>query len=131
MAQASQERRIDQFFSGPGARADDWRSLVETAKSWSAGSTDRASFEELLSQMAIIEEFHAYPGSRLMAELRERAAAGDAAGGRALAMRISLALNTRSCRQHAGDWDVRPDAETEMPELLPPGFGETTKRRPY
>jgi arginine decarboxylase len=130
IAQDSRERRIDQFFSGPGARADDWRSLVEAAKSWSAGSTDRDSFEKLLSQIAIIEEFHAYPGSRLMAELRERAAASDASGVLALAMRISQALVTRSFRQHAGDWDVHPDADTEMPELLPPGFGETTTRRP-
>ena len=26
------QKRIDQFFSGPGARADDWRDLVEAAK---------------------------------------------------------------------------------------------------
>jgi arginine decarboxylase len=131
MAQESQERRIDQFFSGPGARADDWRSLVEAARSWTAGSGDRARFEKLLSEGAITEEFHAYPGSRLVAELTERAAANDAAGVLALVMRISQALNTRSFRQHAGDWDVHPDADTEMPELLPPGFGETRTRRPY
>jgi arginine decarboxylase len=28
----SQHRRIDKFFSGPGARADDWRDLLEAAK---------------------------------------------------------------------------------------------------
>src|SRR5882724_8198443 len=104
MAQESQERRIDQFFSGPGARADDWRTLVEEAKAWSAGSGDRARFEKLLSEVAIMEEFHAYPGSRLMAVLRERMAASDATGVLALAMRISQAINTRSFRQHAGDW---------------------------
>ena len=131
MAQDSQERRIDQFFSGLGARADDWRSLVEAAKSWSAGSTDRDSFEKLLAEAAVVEEFHAYPGSRLMAELRERAAVNDTAGVLALAMRISQALITRSFRQHAADWDVHPDDDTEMPELLPPGFGEATTRRPY
>jgi arginine decarboxylase len=131
MAQDSQERRIDQFFSGPGARADDWRSLVEAARLWSAGSGDRARIENLLFQVAIMEEFHAYPGSRLIAELRERAAANDAAGVLALVMRISQALNTRSFRQHAGDWDVHSDGETEMAELLPPGFGETRTRRPY
>ena len=37
MAQQAQERRIDQFFSGPGARADEWRGLVEAAKAWSSG----------------------------------------------------------------------------------------------
>src|SRR4029078_6438036 len=99
MAQDSQERRIDQFFSGPGARADDWRSLVEAARSWSADSGDRARVEKLLSQVAIMEEFHAYPGSRMMTELRERTTSSDAAGVLALVMRISQALNTRSFRQ--------------------------------
>ena len=131
MVQEVQERRIDQFFSGPGARADDWRALVEAAKAWSAGSGDRARFERLLSQIAIMEEFHAYPGSRLMAALKERTAADDAPGVLALAMRITQALQTRSFRQHAGDWDAKADADSDMPEMLPPGFGETTTRRPY
>src|ERR1700761_8823150 len=131
MAQAIQERRIDQFFAGPGARADDWRSLVEAAKSWNAGQGDRAGFESLLARLSIIEEFHAYPGSRMMAALGDRANANDAAGALALAMRITQALQTRSFRQHAGDWDVQGDGDTEMPELLPPGFGDTTSRRPY
>src|ERR1700742_1931804 len=123
MAQQAQERRIDQFFSGPGARADEWRGLVDAAKTWSSGSGNRAGFEEKLSRLAITEEYHAYPGPRLMTALKERAAAGDAAGALALALRISQALNTRSFRQHADDWDVHADAESEMPELLPPGFG--------
>jgi arginine decarboxylase len=131
MAQESLERRIDQFFSGPGARADDWRSLVEAAKAWTTGSGDRAKFEMLLSHIAIMEEFHAYPGARLMAALQDRAAANDAAAVLALAMRITQGLQTRSFRQHAGDWDVHADADTEMPDLLPPGFGDTTTRRPY
>jgi len=131
MAQETRERRIDQFFSGPGARADDWRALVEAAKAWSAGSGDRAKFDRLLSQIAIMEEFHAYPGARLMAALKERTAAGDAPGVLALAMRITQALQTRSFRQHAGDWDVQEDADSGMPEMLPPGFGDTTTRRPY
>jgi arginine decarboxylase len=97
MAQQVQERRIDQFFSGPGARA----------------------------------EYHAYPGLRLMAALTERAAAGDAAGALALAMRITQSLQTRSFRQHAGDWDAHTDSDAEMPDLLPPGFGETSAWRPY
>src|SRR6201999_706014 len=65
-----------------------------------------------------------------MAALRERASAGDAAGVLALVMRITHALQTRSFRQHASDWDVHPGAETETADLLPPGFGESTSRRP-
>src|SRR5262245_20873337 len=131
MAQQAQERRIDQFFSGPGARADDWRTLVEAAKAWSKGTGDRAGLEQQLAQLAISEEYHAYPGPRLMAALKERAAASDAAGALALATRITHALQTRSFRQHAGDWDAHADADSETPDLLPPGFGDTTARRPY
>ena len=131
MAQDSEARRIDQFFSGPGARADDWRSLLEAAKSWSTGSGNRAGFEQLLSRIAITEEFHAYPGPRLMATLKDLASANDAAGALALAMRITQSLQTRSFRQHANDWDARSGADDEIPDLLPPGFGDTTVRRPY
>ena len=66
-----------------------------------------------------------------MAALTERAAAGDAAGTLALAMRITHSLQTRSFRQHAGDWEAHADADAEMPDLLPPGFGETRAQRPY
>ena len=131
MAPQAQERRIDQFFSGPGARADEWRGLVEAAKAWSSGSGDRAGFEKKLSQLATTEEYHAYPGRRLMAALTERAVANDAAGTLALAMRITQSLQTRSFRQHASDWDAQADDDADMPDLLPPGFGETSVRRPY
>jgi arginine decarboxylase len=131
MVQDAQERRIDQFFAGPGARADDWRSLLDAAKTWSAGMSDRAGFEKQLSQIAVMEEFRAYPGPRLMAALKDRAAANDAAGASALATRVTHALVTRSFRQRAGDWDVLADADTEMPDLLPPGFGSTATHRPY
>jgi hypothetical protein len=32
------EGRIDQFFSGPGARADRWRDLQDAARGWAAGT---------------------------------------------------------------------------------------------
>jgi arginine decarboxylase len=111
MAQHAQERRIDQFFSGPGARSDEWRALVEAAKAWSTGNGDRAGFEQRLTQLSVPEEYHAYPGPRLMDALKERAAANDAAGALALATRITYALQTRSFRQHANDWDVNAEAD--------------------
>ena len=107
MAQQAQERRIDQFFSGPGARADEWRGSGRGGESMVERSGDRAELRrKAFSDLAITEEFHAYPGLRLMAALKERAAAGDAAGTLALAMRITQSLQTRSFRQHAGDWDA-------------------------
>ena len=37
-AAARPTARIDQFFTGPGARADRWRDLVELAEAWSKQS---------------------------------------------------------------------------------------------
>ena len=42
----TEDRRIDQFFSGPSARADEWRGLLEAAKAWAGGSSDRTKFEQ-------------------------------------------------------------------------------------
>jgi arginine decarboxylase len=126
-----QDHRIDQFFSGPGARADQWRDLVEAAKAWAGGTGDRAKYEALLNDLAVIEEFHGYPGLQLMAALKESAAADDAATSLALSTRIVQALMTRSFRQHAGDWSVNEDGNGGALDLLPPAFGRSEARRPY
>ena len=70
--------RIDRFFAGPGARADQWRNLVELAEAWSGGSGNREKFEAALAEMTATEEFHAYPGLQLLTALRDHAAADDA-----------------------------------------------------
>src|ERR1700753_3576870 len=70
--------RIDQFFAGPGARADQWRALVEVARAWAAGDGRRHQFDTALADIAVIEEFFAYPGPHLMAALREAAGEDDA-----------------------------------------------------
>ena len=127
----STEHRIDQFFSGPGARADQWRDLVEAAKAWAGATGGRAKYEALLNDLAVTEEFHGYPGLQLMAALKESAAAGDAATSLALSTRIVQALMTRSFRQHAGDWSVNEDGDGGVPDLLPPAFGRSEARRPY
>src|SRR5258706_3901477 len=126
-----QEHRIDQFFSGPGARADNWRFLVDAAKAWFEGSAGRDKFDALFAQLEVTEEYHGYPGLRLMAALKEAAASGDAAATAALATRILQSLQTRSFRQHAGDWDVHEDSERAATDLLPPSLGRTESRRPY
>jgi arginine decarboxylase len=124
------EKRIDQFISGPGARADDWRDLVEAAKAWARGG-ERTKYDAALADLSVIEEFHGYPGLHLMAALREAASAGDAAGSLSLATRITQALMTRSFRQHAGDWDPKDDGSGDAPELASSTFGSHAARRPY
>ena len=116
------QKRIDQFFSGPGGRADDWRDLVDAAKVWSRGG-DRAKYDAALANLSVTEEFHGYPGLHLMGALREAAAAGDAATSATLVTRITQALTTRSFRQHTGDWDLHDDGNGDIPEMLPPTFG--------
>ena len=127
----SQDQRIDQFFSGPGARADHWRFLVDAAKAWSDGSGNRNKFDDLFAQLEVTEEFHGYPGLRLMAALKEAAASGAASATAALATRILQSLMTKSFRQHASDWDIHDDGEHAATDLLPPSLGRTEPHRPY
>jgi arginine decarboxylase len=127
----TQDRRIDQFFSGPGARADHWRFLVDAAKSWSDGSENRSKFDALFAQLEVTEEFHGYPGLRLMAALKEAAVSGAASATAALSTRVLQSLQTKSFRQHATDWDVHEDGERAPTDLLPPSLGRTESHRPY
>ena len=109
--EAESQGRIDQFFSGPGARADRWRDLLDAAQAWQAGTDDRTKFETMLAELAATEEFHAYPGPHLLAALRDRAAADERTATDELVRRISTALLTRSFRRHAGDWDVNDETD--------------------
>jgi len=70
----TQQGRIDQFFAGPGARADLWRDLQDEAQAWVNGTGSRADFEKAFAEMAVLEEFHAYPGAQLLNALEDLAA---------------------------------------------------------
>jgi arginine decarboxylase len=129
-AKPAQQQRIDQFFSGPGGRADNWRDLVDAARVW-AQDGDRAKYDAALADLSVTEEFHGYPGLHLMAALKEAAASGDAATSLGLSTRIVQALTTRSFRQHAGDWNLHGDGDGDVPDLLPPSFGRKEAHRPY
>ena len=107
----TQQGRIDQFFSGPGARADHWRDLQDQRAGlgewhWQPGRL-RAAFAE----MAVLEEFHAYPGAHLLNALEDLAATDDARATAALVTRISSALLSRSFRRNGADWDAREDSD--------------------
>ena len=126
----SARKRIDLFLSGPGARADDWRDLVDAAEAWARGG-DRANYDVALADLSVTEEFHGYPGLQLMAALREAAFAGDTATSLALATRITQALTTKSFRQNTGDGSLKDDGNGEAPELLSSTFSQQGVRRPY
>jgi arginine decarboxylase len=114
------------------ARADQWREMTTLAADWAKGGGTRAAVEGALSAMAALEEFHAYPGARLLGTLKERIAANDAAGTAALTRRFSNALLTRSYRERAGEWDVHDEmAADEVADIMPPALGERSNHRPY
>ena len=123
--------RIDQFFAGPGARGDRWRSVVEAAEAWSSGSGSRAGFDAAFGETAAIEEFHAYPGSQLIAALRDHVAENDAPSTAALARRITRGILNRSYRQNPGDWEAHEEDETVAADVLPPALGRADAHRPY
>jgi len=123
--------RIDQFFAGVGARGDQWRSLVESAEAWAAGSASRGKFETALAKLAATEEFHAFPGFALMSALRDHAAEDDARAAASLARHITRAILTKSFRQNPRDWEGDTDEEGVPADVLPPALGRADSNRPY
>src|SRR5215831_12571778 len=115
--------QIDKFFAGPGARADQWRRLVELAEAWSHGSGDRTRVESALADMTATEQFHAYPGLHLITALRDHIAENDAHAAASLARRVTRAILNRSFRQNPGDWDEHEGDEAVAVDVLPPTLG--------
>lgn len=123
--------RIDRFFAGPGARADQWCHLMDLAERWERDPTNRGEFYVALTEIGPTEGFHAYPGLKLMTALRDAAAAGDAHGVALLVRRVARALLTRSFRQNASDWHAHEDNEGPTSAALHPALARADSHRPY
>lgn len=110
-------QRIDHLFEPAEARFDQWRELLKAAQLWAArlGSKDAAALKlrtsDLLDGLRPTEEFHAYPGGRLLAVLQDRIDSGDATGASRLSQRISAALVLKSYRRDATEWEVDEDPD--------------------
>jgi arginine decarboxylase len=98
---------VDQFLLVHSGRADDWREITTLADAWAANRGERAALEAAIAAVAPAEEYHAYPGGRLLSALSERIATNDAGGAAKLARRISNGLLTHSYRFDAPNWSVR------------------------
>ncbi len=127
--------QIDHFFSTVAARSDRWRVLNKTAQVWAAriGTPDapalRSQCASALEELTPLEGFHAYPGARLLAVLRERLTVDDAAGLARLVQRVSMALMSRSYRRDPGEWEPEEDVSDAV-RPMPPAAGEAGGR-PY
>jgi arginine decarboxylase len=114
------------------SRHDNWREITTLAGEWAAGRGQRAALEAAIASMGPVEEYHAYPGVRLLGALNERIATNDAGGAAKLARRISNALLTGSYSNRPGEWDVHDEmSPTEVADVLPPALGELGGHRPY
>jgi arginine decarboxylase len=128
---SSTSPHVDQFLMIHSRRTDSWRDLTHLCDGWVRNSASRQDVEAAVAGMTAVEEYHAYPGARLLGALAERVAASDAAGAAQLARRISNALLTRAYRDHPGDWDADEKNAGEVADMLPPTLGEGAHRRPY
>lgn len=125
---APASQRIDHFFD----RADRWRDQASLAQRWARGRADRASVEAAFDALALLEEFYAFPGGRLIAAMRERLAGGDASADSfaALVGRVSTAIATRDYKHDPSEWETDDSADVPA-DLLPPTLGEGATRKPY
>ena len=128
----AQPTPIDQFLLLHSARADKWREIMTLARGWAGGQRSRAEVDAVVSTIAPVEEFHAFPGTHLLAGLTERISSNDASGTAALVRRISNALMTRSYRDRPGEWDLHlDDSSVDLAGLMPPTLDEADRHRPY
>lgn len=128
----SKTTHVDQFLLIHSARADNWREITTLADAWAANRGERTALEAAIAEVAPAEEYHAYPGGRLLSALAERIATNDAGGAAKLARRISNGLLSHSYRGRPSEWDVHDEMSvTDVPDIMPPGTGEAGGRRPY
>jgi arginine decarboxylase len=107
--------RIDHLFAVFAARSDRWSALNQAARAWGAAAAGKdcralqSRCEAALEALRPLEEYHAYPGPRLLAALQERVRGGDAIGTARLAQRLTTAMMNRSYRRDAADWELEDE----------------------
>jgi arginine decarboxylase len=114
-SQGAEAQRIDHLFDSAEARFDQWRVLLKGCQQWAASIgtkkavAHKATCTGLLGGILPAEDFHAYPGARLLATLKDRIDGDDAVGATRLVQRISLALMMKSYRRDAAEWEADDD----------------------
>ncbi len=83
-----------------------------------------------MADLAIIEEFHAYPGVRFMGQLREKIAAGEAAVAADIVRRFSDAILTGAYSYQADRAEAGDEGDV-LQDLLPTVVSGRETRRPY
>ncbi|MBB4042061.1 arginine decarboxylase [Microvirga flocculans] len=120
--------RIDAFFILHAGRADSWRNVENIASRWQAGKSCPEELKAALADLAVLEEFHASPGPKIMRLLHEHMKNDDVKGTHGLIRRISEAVLMN--RDLTESTDESGAGETDFAELLPNAFGFGEHKRP-
>ena len=140
MAQATPIPSMDlkDFFSAAEARTDRWRQMSAAGRAWHAaaarGQADEALHADvgrLLADVAVLEDYWAYPGSRIMATVAEALKEHDAAMFARIVQKVSAALLTGAYRHDTAAWDPLEEREGRLPEVLPPDVQPGEPVKPY
>ena len=135
MTAAATPIRIDHLFSIVAARTDRWCTLNKRTRAWAARSAAKdarglqAECASALEDLRLLEEFHAYPGQRLLGTLSERIRSGDPVGAARLVQRIATAMMNRSYRRDPAEWDLDEEPTGTAPAM--PTTGADPAGRPY
>ena len=126
------------FFSAAEARVDQWRQFCAVARAWQSaatrGTSEDALFAEaiaLFGNLAPLEAFFAFPGTRLMGAIEQALAERNVGVCARLAQHLSTALLTGTFRYDHAAWDpLQEDAATSA-EILPPDLQGGNGHKPY
>jgi arginine decarboxylase len=132
------ESELTNFFSATEARTDRWRQINAVVRRWrsagSRGELDDAAFAEaveLFGELAPLEAYFAYPGSKLMSAIEQSLADRNAGVCARLIQHVSDALLTGSYRHDARAWDPMQDEAAEATDILPPDMAGVNGYKPY
>jgi len=136
-APATKRSRPD-FFSAAEARVDQWRQFCAVVRSWQAaaarGASEDAPFAQAIAvfgELAPLEAFFAFPGTRLLAAVEQALAERNVGVCVRLAQHLSTALLTGTYRYDLTAWDPLQEEGTSPAELLPPDMQGSAGHKPY
>src|SRR5262245_27984781 len=140
MADAARARAIDlrDFFSAAEARTDRWRQMSAVGRAWESsvarGKPDESLADDagrLLADIAILEDYWAYPGPRLMKTVGEALKERNAGVFARVAQKISAALLSGNYRHDTAAWDPLEEADARVLDMLPPEVQAGNGHKPY
>src|SRR5204863_6384825 len=115
-----------------------WRQFCAVTRAWQSAATRGASEDTLFAEaiavfgdLAPLEAFFAFPGSRLMGALEQALAERNVGVCVRLAQHLSTALLTGTFRYDLAAWDPLQEDSNKSAEILPPDLQGGNGHKPY